>query len=162
MKNSAKNLLLAVTGGAIIGSALGILLAPSEGSKTRRRLIGSPNAIEDQIDKAIRAGKKSWKNMKKDASDATDDAEYYYDHLVREGKKALKEAKYRAENGLEDIEDSADGYLSKVVTEGKRLWNSISTKAEDKVEEVKEKVEDTTDMASKKVKTFSNDFQRAI
>ena len=148
MINSTRNLITALASGVVLGSVLGVLLAPSEGSKTRRRLMGRQNKLEDDIDNAIRAGKKSLRNMQAELTDASEDAEYYFGHLVSEGRKALKEAKNKAENA----QDEADGYLTKVVKNGKRILNDLSHKAE-------EKIQDT--IASTKAKLQDNDLQKA-
>ncbi len=146
MTNSTRNLFTALASGVVLGSAIGVLLAPSEGSKTRRRLMGRQNKLEDDIDNAIRAGKKSLRNMQAELTDATEDAEYYFGHLVSEGRRALKEAKNKAENA----ENEADSYLTKVVRSGKRILNDMSHKVEDKIQDT---------VAATKAKVLKNDLQ---
>ena len=155
------------------GAVLGVLLAPDKGSNTRRKLKGQVNNIEDNVDKMFHEAKKSWKNLQSEASDKTADAESYFNHLVAEGRKSLREAKYRAENGLDDAKSDGENTVSKLVNEGKRLWNNITGKAEDAYDEAKDKAKDVasnvkeaaSNVASNvksTANTYSNDVKKSM
>jgi gas vesicle protein len=162
MTNNAKNILLAVAGGAILGSALGVLLAPAEGSKTRRRLVGHTDELEDQVDKFLAEGKKSWKALQAEMTEASTDAESYFEHLVAEGKKALKDAKEKAENTIDEVQDTKENYVSKVAKEGKRLWNSMASKADETYDEAKEKTQETVSTLKAKANNYAEEAKQAV
>lgn len=146
MKSNTSKLILATLGGIALGSVIGILFAPEKGKNTRRKLTGrAANNIDDYIDDIIAEGKKSWKALKADAEDTSDDLDAYLTHLVTEGKKSWEKMQKEMANKAEDMTDKADSTITKAVREGKRLWNNVSNKSEDVADTVKDKVEDGKD-----------------
>lgn len=62
MKNTG-GILAALLGGAVVGAALGLLLAPEKGSETRARIV---DEFETTKEKVIEALKKKGINLSKD------------------------------------------------------------------------------------------------
>ncbi len=159
---NTKNIVLAVVGGALAGALMGVLFAPAKGSKTRRRIMGHANTIEDQVDNLITEGKRSWGKVKSEAKDASYDAEAYLEHLIAESKTALQDLKKRAEEGVEEMTAEKRGYISKIVEDGKRLWHSFTEKAEDTYTEAKDKTENVYEDATSKAKSVYTDAKNKV
>jgi gas vesicle protein len=153
MNSTTAKLVLATLGGVAIGSALGILLAPEAGAKTRRKLTGATNSFEDHMDDILSKGKKSWRNMKNEAEDKSEDMEEYLEHLVAEGKKSWRKMQSEIADKAEDAGDVAESFVSKVVREGKGLWNDMKAKSQ----EVATTAENTVKSVARDVRETAQD-----
>ena len=65
------NFLAAFIGGAALGAACGLLLAPEKGEETRRRLMREGNRIADRVNETLR--KKGIKLSREEMADMVDD-----------------------------------------------------------------------------------------
>jgi len=65
------NFLAAFIGGAAIGAACGLLLAPEKGEETRRRIMREGNRIADRVNETLR--KKGIKLSREEMADMVDD-----------------------------------------------------------------------------------------
>jgi gas vesicle protein len=60
MSNSEGNLLSFITGialGALAGTAIGILVAPEKGEKTREKLASKSSQLKDELESQVEVGK---------------------------------------------------------------------------------------------------------
>ena len=164
MKNNTRDILIALASGVIAGAATTALLSAENRNTIRGHLTGVNGKIEDEVDKILLEGKKSWLSVKSEISDAGIDAESYFNHLVTEGRKALKEARHKAESIKEDVKSNSgtNGAVSKVVEEGKRLWNSISSRAEDTYDDVKTIAQNKVTNAKNKIEKHVDELESSI
>lgn len=65
------SLFVALLGGAAIGAAAGLLLAPEKGEDTRKKLVNEGNRLADKLNEAL--NRKGIKISRKDVADMVDD-----------------------------------------------------------------------------------------
>jgi gas vesicle protein len=122
---SSSKLLAAVLGGVTVGAALGVLLAPQEGAKTRKQILKSVRSSSTSIEDIIEEGKKTWYETKgkakMGAGIAADEMDDFMRHVLDKGHSLWSKAKNKAGDLAAEAEDSFDS----AVSNGKKSANNI-------------------------------------
>ena len=109
---SNKNLISAILGGAAIGAAVGLLLAPQSGKETRQKIRKVGNMSAEQMNELIAQGKNSWYEVKGKAKEsagvAADELDDFIGHILQNGKKWWKSAKNKAADAADEAGDAVD------------------------------------------------------
>ena len=115
---SNKNLISAILGGAAIGAAVGLLLAPQSGKETRQKIRKVGNMSAEQLNELVAQGKNSWYEVKGKAKEsagvAADELDDFIGHILQSGKKWWKSAKNKANDMADDAEEAVDRAGDKV------------------------------------------------
>jgi|GEM_PF-106035 len=115
---SNKNLISAILGGAAIGAAVGLLLAPQSGKETRQKIRKAGNMSAEQMNELIAQGKNSWYEVKGKAKEsagvAADELDDFIGHILQNGKKWWNSAKNKASDVAYDAEEAVDQAGNKI------------------------------------------------
>ncbi len=159
---SNKNLLSALLGGAAVGAAVGLLLAPNSGKETRQKIRQVGNMSADQLNELVAQGKNSWYDLKGRAKEgagvAADELDDFIGHILQNGKKWWKSAKNKASDMAEEAGDAANRTANKVgnyADRGSDYMKNTANKAENKVE-------NAADRAGDQAKRVGNDIKDRI
>lgn len=166
---SNKNLLSALLGGAAIGAAVGLLLAPQSGKETRQKIRKAGNMSAEQLNELIAQGKNSWYDLKGKAKEsagvAADDVDDFISHILQNGKKWWKSAKNKASDVAEEAGDAASRTANKVGNYVDRAADKASTYADrgsDYLKNAANKAENAVDHAAEQAKRTSNDIKDRV
>ncbi|HRI58246.1 MAG TPA: YtxH domain-containing protein [Saprospiraceae bacterium] len=98
MSNS--KMIAALLGGAAIGAAVGLLLAPQSGADTRKKIRKLKNRGADYMDDLVENGKKTWYETKgkveTNAGIAADELDDFVRHILQNGKNWWGKTKNKA------------------------------------------------------------------
>ncbi|GAA5031191.1 hypothetical protein GCM10011506_21270 [Marivirga lumbricoides] len=107
--NNSENLLVGIAIGALSGAALGVLFAPSEGRKTRKKIAKDVNSFSSNIIDKVNSEAENLKTKannflnasEKEAKDVKNTAEKKVNETSKTASKAKKDAK-------EEIKETAE------------------------------------------------------
>ncbi|MEO6759601.1 MAG: YtxH domain-containing protein [Saprospiraceae bacterium] len=166
---SKKNLLTAILGGAAIGAAVGLLLAPQSGKETRQKIRKAGNMSAEQLNELVAQGKNSWYDLKGKAKEgagvAANEVDDFISHILKNGKTWWKAAKNKASDMAEEAGDAAKSGANKVGNYVDRTAEKATTYAErgsDYVKNAANKVENTVDHAANQAKQSANDLKDRV
>ena len=149
---SNKNLLTAILGGAAVGAAIGLLLAPQSGKETRQKIRKAGNMSADQINELIAQGKNSWYEAKGKAKEgagvAADELDDFIGHILQNGKKWWKSAKNKASDLAGEAGNAAERTANKVGNYVDRAAEKANAYTERGAEQVKRSANDIKDRVS--------------
>ena len=159
---SNKNLISALLGGAAIGAAVGLLLAPQSGQETRQKIRKAGNMSADQLNELIAQGKNSWYEMKGKAKEgagvAADEVDDFIGHILQNGKKWWKSAKNKASDMATEAGDAADRTANRVGNYADRA----ADRGADALKNAANKAENAADRGADQVKRTANDMKDRI
>jgi len=166
---SNKNLLSALLGGAAIGAAVGLLLAPQSGKETRQKIRKVGNLSADQLNELIAQGKNSWYDLKGKAKEgvgvAADEVDDFIGHILQNGKKWWKSAKDKASDMAEEAGDAAEKTGNKVgnyVDRAADKANQYAERGSDAVKNAANKAENAVNHGADQAKRSSNDIKDRV
>ncbi|MFN8302359.1 MAG: YtxH domain-containing protein [Saprospiraceae bacterium] len=123
---SQKSVVTAFLGGAIVGAAIGILLAPESGKNTRKILIKKAKSSKDAMNRLVEEGKQSWfetrGKMTSEAGVAASELDSFVRHILEKGKSWWKRTKSEAEDVADEIADSYEDSID----DGKRIVRQLA------------------------------------
>jgi gas vesicle protein len=103
---------IAFLAGLAIGAALGVLLAPESGEKTRATLRTKGREAKDELDDLIDEGREKWRDVKGKASDAAtmthDEVDEFVRFLFQEGMDLWDRVKDDGGRVKDEARKSAD------------------------------------------------------
>ncbi len=103
MSRNSGNTLLALIAGAVIGVGAGILLAPDEGKKTRKKLKSSVDEATKELKKKVNTLEEE---IKKNSAKAKGTIEEKIDHIVAKGSDKAEDIILALERKLADLKSS--------------------------------------------------------
>ncbi len=109
MSNNTGNTLLALIAGAVIGVGAGILLAPEEGKKTRKRIKNSVNDATNELKKKVNELEKE---LRKNSAKAKGSIEEKIEDIVSKGSDKAEDVIVALEKKLADLK-TANAKLKK-------------------------------------------------
>lgn len=149
---SNKNLISAILGGAAIGAAIGLLLAPQSGKETRQKIRKVGNLSAEQLNELIAQGKNSWYEVKgkakQSAGVAADEVDDFIGHILQSGKKWWKSAKNKASDAADEAGDVADRMANKA--------SNLAERGADYAKNAANKVENAADRTADQARHVGN------
>lgn len=94
-KNNAANMAMLFVGGAVAGTALGMLLAPASGQESRRR-------IRENAQKGVQAVTEGAQELRQRSSDAVETARTTAERVVQNGRNRIEDEKNRLHAAIEE------------------------------------------------------------
>ena len=150
---SNKNLISAILGGAAIGAAVGLLLAPQSGKETRQKIRKLQYLPTNNPQ-----GKNSWYEVKGKAKEnagvAADELDDFIGHILQSGKKWWKSAKNKAGDVADEAGDAADRMAYKA--------NNMADRGAEMARNAVNKVENAADRAGDHARNTGNRTENAI
>ena len=118
MSNS--KLIAALLGGAAIGAAVGLLLAPQSGAESRKKLAKLKNRGADYVDNLVEEGKRTWYEAKgkveTNTGIAADELDDFVRHILQGGRNWWGKTKNKASK----MADEAEYALENKINNGKK------------------------------------------
>lgn len=87
----ASKVVLGVLGGVAVGAILGVLFAPEEGKKTRKKILSKGNSLLGKGTEYLSKGGEYVEDIKNQFDDLYDDASKKYSDIVNTAKEAVSD-----------------------------------------------------------------------
>lgn len=123
---SKSKMIAALLGGAAVGAAVGLLLAPQSGADTRKKIAKMKNRGAGYMDELVEKGKKSWYEAKgkveTNAGIAADELDEFVRHILQSGRGWWGQAKNKAGK----MANEAENAFEQKANNGKKAANETA------------------------------------